>query len=66
MWNRINERRAGRTHHPEDEPLYLQQRFTEVQNNPVYQEITGLQEQIERLQRNNNLRNVTVDRKSVV
>ncbi|KAL5551378.1 hypothetical protein UlMin_001554 [Ulmus minor] len=60
MRNRINERRAGRAPHPEDEPLYLRQRFTEIQNNPVYQQIADLQEQIERLQRNNDPRNVAV------
>ncbi|KAL5564759.1 hypothetical protein UlMin_027923 [Ulmus minor] len=60
MRNRINERRAGRAPHPEDEPLYLRQRFAEIQNNPVYQQIADLQEQIERLQRNNDPRNVAV------
>ncbi|KAL5547002.1 hypothetical protein UlMin_006689 [Ulmus minor] len=44
----------------QDEPLYLRQRFAEVQNNPVYQQIAGLQEQIERLQRNNDPHNVAV------
>ncbi|KAL5553184.1 hypothetical protein UlMin_040585 [Ulmus minor] len=42
------------------EPLYLRQRFAEIQNNPVYQQIADLQEQIERLQRNNDPRNVAV------
>ncbi|KAL5544991.1 hypothetical protein UlMin_008775 [Ulmus minor] len=60
MRNRINERRAGRAPHPEDEPLYLRQRFVEIQNNPVYQQIADLQEQIERLQRNNDPQNVAV------
>ncbi|KAL5555515.1 hypothetical protein UlMin_037751 [Ulmus minor] len=43
-----------------NEPLYLRQRFAEIQNNPVYQQIADLQEQIERLQRNNDPRNVAV------
>lgn len=60
MQNWINERCARRAHHPDDEPLYLRQRFAKVQNNPVYQQIAGLQEQIERLQKNNDPRNVTV------
>ncbi|KAL5579233.1 hypothetical protein UlMin_011675 [Ulmus minor] len=60
MRNRINERRHGHAHDLEDEPLYLRQRFVEIQNNPVYQQIADLQEQIERLQRNNDPRNVAV------
>ena len=51
MRNWINERCLGHAHDPEDEPLYLRQRFTEVQNNLVYQQIANLQEQIERLQK---------------
>ncbi|KAL5547074.1 hypothetical protein UlMin_006761 [Ulmus minor] len=60
MHNRINERRHGHAHDLENEPLYLRQRFAEIQNNPVYQQIADLQEQIERLQRNNDPRNVAV------
>ncbi|KAL5560031.1 hypothetical protein UlMin_036242 [Ulmus minor] len=60
MQNRINERRHGHAHDLENEPLYLRQRFAEIQNNPVYQQIADLQEQIERLQRNNDPRNVAV------
>ncbi|KAL5538915.1 hypothetical protein UlMin_042374 [Ulmus minor] len=60
MRNRINERRHGHAHDLENEPLYLRQRFAEIQNNPVYQQIADLQEQIERLQRNNDPRNVAV------
>ena len=37
MRNRINKRRHGHAHDLGDEPLYLRQRFAEIQNNPVYQ-----------------------------
>ncbi|KAL5542882.1 hypothetical protein UlMin_010592 [Ulmus minor] len=57
MQNQINERHHGHAHDLEDEPLYLRQRFAEIQNNHVYQQIADLQEQIERLQRNNDPRN---------
>ncbi|KAL5567677.1 hypothetical protein UlMin_024252 [Ulmus minor] len=60
MRNRINECRHGHAHDLENEPLYLRQRFAEIQNNPVYQQIADLQEQIEWLQRNNDPRNVAV------
>ena len=60
MHNQINEHRHGHVHDLDDEPLYLRQRFAEIQNNPVYQQIADLQEQIERLQRNNDPRNVAV------
>ena len=44
----------------EEDPLYLHQRFIEVENNLVNQQIMDLHEQIERLQRNNDLHSVAV------
>ncbi|KAL5551786.1 hypothetical protein UlMin_001962 [Ulmus minor] len=47
MRNRINERRAGHAHHPEDEPLYLRQRdkIPRLSNEPIIfteEEASGL------------------------
>ena len=58
MRDRINEHCTECLHNSEDEPLHLCQRFAEVENNLVHQHIADLQEQIERLQRNNDPRNV--------
>ena len=60
MHDRINERRVKCAYNSKEDPFYLCQRFTEVQNNPVYQQIVDLQEKIKWLQRNNDPWNVAV------
>ena len=60
MRDRINKCCARRAHDLEDGPLYLCQRFSQVENNPVNQQIAKLQEEIEWLQRNNSPQNVAV------
>ena len=44
----------------DNDPLHLRQRWARIQNDPLYQQVADLQEQIEMLQRNNDPRNVAV------
>ena len=60
MRDKINEYYAEHAHNLGHDPFYLRQRLVEVQNNLVHQQIADLQEQIERLRRNNDPRNVAV------
>ena len=54
MRDMINERRAKHAHNLAHDPLYLYQGLVEIQNNRFHQQIMNLQEQIERLRRNND------------